>query len=70
MLLIIKYILKIYYNSGVTHLLTHNELFIEKKTLKHPSWLSCLILLGKLPHSAKQVPTVWYAISTQQMVFF
>ena len=35
MLLIITYILKIYYNSGVTHLLTHNydnELFIEKKT--------------------------------------
>ena len=35
MLLIIKYILKIYYNSGVTHLLTHNELFIEKNTLKY-----------------------------------
>ena len=31
MLLIITYILKMYYNSGVTHLLTQNELFIEKQ---------------------------------------
>ena len=34
MLLIIIYIVKIYYNSGVTHLLTHNELLIEKKHIK------------------------------------
>ena len=34
MLLIITYILKIYYNSGVTYLLAHNELFIEKKHTK------------------------------------
>ena len=27
--------LKIYYNSGVTHLLTHSELFIEKTPLKY-----------------------------------
>ena len=26
---------KIYYTSGVTHLLTHNEPFIEKNTLKY-----------------------------------
>ena len=30
MLLIITYIVKIYYNSDVTHFLTHNELFLEK----------------------------------------
>ena len=35
MLLIITYILKIYYNSGFTHLVTRNELFIETKTLKY-----------------------------------
>ena len=35
MLLIITYILKIYYNSGVTHLLTHNELFIKKTPQKY-----------------------------------
>ena len=73
MLLIITYILKIYYNSGVTHLLTENKLFIGKNNTKisvYPSWLSCFILLGELPHSAEQVPTVWYVISTQQMVLF
>ena len=32
--LIITYILKIYYNSGDTHLLTNNELFIEKTHTK------------------------------------
>ena len=32
MLPIITYILKIFYHSSVTHLLAHNELFIEKKT--------------------------------------
>ena len=73
MLLIITYILKIYYNSGVTHLLAHNELFIEKKHTKisvYPSWLSSFILLGELAHSAEQVPTVWYVIPTRQMVLF
>ena len=36
MLLFITYIVKIYYNSGVTHFfLPHNELFIEKTTLKY-----------------------------------
>ena len=73
MLLIITYILKIYYNSGATHVLAHNELFIEKNNTKisvYPSWLSSFILLGELPHSAKQVPTVWYVIPTQQMVLF
>ena len=35
MLLDINYIVEIYYNSGVTHLLPHDELFIEKTTLKY-----------------------------------
>ena len=34
-LLIITYIVQIYCNSGVTHFLPHNELFIEKTTLKY-----------------------------------
>ena len=34
MLLIITYIVKLYYNSGVTHFLPHNELFIEKNNTK------------------------------------
>ena len=37
MLLLITYILNIYYNSGVTHLLTYNhdnKLFIEKNNTK------------------------------------
>ena len=35
MLLITTYIVQIYYNSGATHFLPHNELFIEKTTLKY-----------------------------------
>ena len=35
MLLIITYIVQIYYNSGVTHFLPHNEHFIEKTTLEY-----------------------------------
>ena len=35
MLLIITYFVKIYYNSGVDHFLTHNDIFIEKTTLRY-----------------------------------
>ena len=73
MLLIITYIVKIYYNSDVTHFLPHNELFIEKNNTKisaYPSWLSCFILVGELPHSAERVPKVWYVIPSQQMLLF